>query len=202
MKNIYISSTFLCLCPHWLAIKLNFNISKKAYYHHKNLALRLALKRRQTGIRKWPVTRELWNFGRLWIALGPRKLKHLRTQLLSVKLRGTVVLNLLFLGQNWIKILISTSAHTIANIILDNPLTWNVKYIYGTKSYSHEFLATFWKHRLQTWKVWIHFRPLNPWLSTTKNSFSALQLLLVTKLQHHFLVFIDAKTCFSVLKFD
>ena len=31
MKNIYISSTVLCLCPHCLTIKLNFNISKKAY---------------------------------------------------------------------------------------------------------------------------------------------------------------------------
>ena len=25
------ASTFLCLCTHYLAIKLNFNISKKAY---------------------------------------------------------------------------------------------------------------------------------------------------------------------------
>ena len=31
VKNIYISSTFLCLCPLNLSFKLNFNISKKAY---------------------------------------------------------------------------------------------------------------------------------------------------------------------------
>ena len=30
-KNVYISFTFLCLCPHCLAIKQNFNVSKKAY---------------------------------------------------------------------------------------------------------------------------------------------------------------------------
>ena len=28
---IYISSTFLCLCPHCLTIRLNLNILKKAY---------------------------------------------------------------------------------------------------------------------------------------------------------------------------
>ena len=28
---IYISSTFLCLCPHCLTIRLNLNISKKAW---------------------------------------------------------------------------------------------------------------------------------------------------------------------------
>ena len=28
---IYISSTFLCLCPRCLTIRLNLNISKKAY---------------------------------------------------------------------------------------------------------------------------------------------------------------------------
>ena len=32
MKNICISSTFLCLCPLNLSFKLNFNISKKAYW--------------------------------------------------------------------------------------------------------------------------------------------------------------------------
>ena len=36
VKNIYISSTFVC--PHCLTIKLNFNISKKAYWlEMKNL---------------------------------------------------------------------------------------------------------------------------------------------------------------------
>ena len=34
----------------------------------------------------------------------------------------------------------------------------------------------------------IRFHPLHPWLQTTKNSFSALQWLLATELQHYFLV--------------
>ena len=32
VKNICISSTFLCLCPLNISFKLNFNISKKAYF--------------------------------------------------------------------------------------------------------------------------------------------------------------------------
>ena len=35
---IYISSTFLCLCPHCLAIRLNLNISKKAYWPAPNIS--------------------------------------------------------------------------------------------------------------------------------------------------------------------
>ena len=50
-------------------------------------------------------------------------------------------------------------------------------------------------------QVSTHFRPLHSWLQTTKNSFSALQWSL-TKLQHYFLVFIDALKdvfkCFEV----
>ena len=43
---------------------------------------------------------------------------------------------------------------------------------------------------------------VTPYISPSLNSFSALQWLLATRVQHYFLVFIDAKTCFGVLKFD
>ena len=51
-------------------------------------------------------------------------------------------------------------------------------------------------------QVSIQFHPLHPWLQTTKNKFNALHWLLVTKLQHYFLVFIDARSSFSILKVD
>ena len=51
-------------------------------------------------------------------------------------------------------------------------------------------------------QVSFRFHPLHPWMQTTKNSFSELQWSLATKLQHYFSVFIDARTYFSVLKFD
>ena len=43
-------------------------------------------------------------------------------------------------------------------------------------------------------QVSIPFHPLYPWLQRTKNSFSALQWSLATKLQYYILVFIDART--------
>ena len=39
VKDIIISSTFLCLCPLNLSFNLNFNISKKAYYLNFSLNL-------------------------------------------------------------------------------------------------------------------------------------------------------------------
>ena len=111
------------------------------------------------------------------------------------------MLNLLLSGQNWVKIKISTSAHTYN--IRDNHMRRNEMYSVWNKEL---FVFQFWRlsedmvskreKTGQFFQVSIHFYPLHPWPQTTKNSFSALQWLLATKPQHYFLVFIDAKMSF------
>ena len=77
-----------------------------------------------------------------------------------------------------------------------------MKYIYGTKGYPYLIFGVFLmtlspnlKKTSQFFQVSIHFNPLH-----SKNSFSALQWSLATKLHHYCLVFVDARTSFSVLK--
>ena len=83
-----------------------------------------------------------------------------------------------------------------------------MKCISATKSYSYlifdGFLTFFVVAKLektgQCFQVSVHFHPLHPWPQTTKNSFSALQLtiIIVNKTTAICLVFVDAKTSFSV----
>ena len=73
------------------------------------------------------------------------------------------MLNLLFLGQNWAKIYISTLAHT--HNVPDNPLTRNDIYLL----HKELFVFNFWRLSVDTIsklekQVSIHFHPLHPWM--------------------------------------
>ena len=78
------------------------------------------------------------------------------------------MLNLLFLGQNWAKIYISTVAHT--HNVPDNPLTRNGIYLL----HKELFVFNFWRLSADTisklektgqfFQVSIHFHPFHPWM--------------------------------------